>query len=80
MSQPDYDQNLTTDIPPAIKAKITEYRIACEEYAFVGAKAPEERQQVIDDLCIRRHNSADNFDKLRTAFTPDEIATGVLQT
>ena len=56
MSQPDYDRNLTTDIPSAIKAKITEYRIACEEYAFVGAKAPEERQQVIDDLCIRRYN------------------------
>lgn len=55
-NRPDYDHNLETDLPPTIKAKITRYGNAAQEYAFTGAQPPENREAIQNDFKIARYN------------------------
>ena len=56
MTRPDYDHNLETDLPPAIKAKITCYGNAAQEYAFHGAQPPEDHEGILNDFKVARYN------------------------
>lgn len=53
---PDFNHNLVTDLAPTIKAKITEYRLACEAYAFLGAAALDDQEEILLDLQTARYN------------------------
>lgn len=54
--RPDYDHNLETDLPAPIKAMITRYGNAAQEYAFHGSQPPENHAAIIDDFKIARYN------------------------
>lgn len=54
--RPDFDHNLQTSCPAPIKAKITAYMKAVQEFAFLGAQDPKEHAQIARDLVIARYN------------------------
>ena len=53
---PDYDHNLHTNLPAAIKAKITEYRKACDMFSMVGSYHPDDRAGIVLGLQVARYN------------------------
>lgn len=53
---PDFNHNLVTKLAPPIKAKITEYRLACEAYAFLGAAAVDDQEEIELALQTARYN------------------------
>lgn len=55
-NNPDFNHNLVTGLVPSIKAKITEYRLACEAYAFLGAAAVKDREEILLALQTARYN------------------------
>lgn len=56
MGRPDFDHNLQTSCPAPIKAKITAYMRAVEEFAFIGTQPPEDHDQITRDLKTARYN------------------------
>lgn len=56
MSQPDFDHNLQTSCPAPIKAKITAYMKAVQDFAFKGTQDPKDHAQIVRDLASARYN------------------------
>lgn len=50
------DHNLETDCPPAIKAKITEFGKAMQDYAFCGAAPLDDQEDIVEAAQIARYN------------------------
>jgi len=51
-----YDPNYVTAVSPAVKGKITTVIEAAMEYAFIGAKDPEDHECIEDDLHAARYD------------------------
>lgn len=45
----------TVDIPPAIKAKITCFKKAVKDYAWVGSQPPEDHQDIEENYYRSRY-------------------------
>lgn len=43
-------------LPPPIKAKITQFDQACQEYAFMGSQPPEDHEAIVHDYLQARYN------------------------
>lgn len=48
--------NRVDDIPPTIRAKITEFYNAAQDYAFIGSKMPEEHRDVETQMGMAFYN------------------------
>ena len=50
------DHNLETELPAAIKAKITEFEHAVDAFVWAGSQSPEEQRGILESAQSARYN------------------------